>query len=149
MEGVSGGSQWGVRCAATRFHRRSGEAESGQVGGAADRATDGPHAHQRRRRVVAERLLAVVPDLEQLVRRRRANQARVDDTGEAHAGDVAARAEDAVKVPDRLSGAREVLLSRVGVKHCQERAPSRACAQQEQMRTVRKPPPLSRSKMPV
>lgn len=47
--------------------------------------------------------LAVVPDLEDFGGRRTAEDSRVDQAGEAYAGDVAGGAVDAFEVPDGLS----------------------------------------------
>ena len=48
--------------------------------------------------------LTLVPGREQLGGRRRANQTRVRDAGEANTGDVAGRRVDALDVPDSLGG---------------------------------------------
>ena len=49
-----------------------------------------------------EPALPLVPNVQQLLRGRGADQPRVGDAGEAHARDVAAGAVDALEIPDRL-----------------------------------------------
>ncbi len=59
-----------------------------------------------------QRVLAAVPLLQQLVRRRDGEDARVADGGDAYAGDLSGRRVDAVQVPHRLEAVREPVRQR-------------------------------------
>ena len=58
---------------------------------------------------IDELLLTSVPDVEKLLGGRRADQTRVNEAGETDSGNMTARAEHAVEVPDGLRRSREVV----------------------------------------